>query len=152
EESHVGMGLGDVVDHRQSPTSRHVHVDEDYVGIGLADAGDGVVDVGSGAHDLEPIGELFELGLHSGEEQGVIVDQKQADHLISPSLPLTGTHRWTSVPSPGLASISEPPPTLCIRPRIESFNPRRSSGTDSRSKPRPKSATKTSIRSSVTSA
>ena len=57
--------------------------------------------------------------------------------------PLLGRVSSTSVPEPGDETIDAVPPARAIRPSIDSASPRRSSGTAARSKPAPRSRTKT---------
>ena len=59
---------------------------------------------------------------------------------------LRGRCSSTSVPSPGLETTVARPPARSIRPSIDSTRPRRSAGTAARSKPAPRSRTKTDDR------
>ena len=47
-------------------------------GAVAADGGDGGVDVGGLADDLDPVGQAEQLGAHTGPEQRVVVDEDDA--------------------------------------------------------------------------
>src|SRR4051794_8950431 len=120
-------------------------VEQDDVRIELLDQRNGLCDARGLAHDLDGIAQL---GPHAGEEELVVVDQHDATFHGA----LRGRRSSTSVPSPRAVTIVALPPARSSRPSIDSAMPRRSAGTAVRSKPDPRSWTKTDIVSSVTSA
>jgi phage shock protein PspC (stress-responsive transcriptional regulator) len=91
---------------------------------------------------------LWQLAAHAGAEQLVVVDQNDTDH-ASPPLGIVSS---TSVPFPGDEVIVADPPARRSRDSIESAIPRRSAATEARSKPTPRSRTKTETEVGSTSA
>ena len=92
------------------------------------------------ADDLDLVAEL---AAHAGAEELVVVDEHDAR--LHDAAPAAGVSS-TSVPSPGVEAIVAVPPARAIRPSIDSASPRRSAGTAARSKPAPRSRTKTLTR------
>ena len=94
---------------------------------------------------------VAELGPHAGAEHPVVVDEHDAHPGLAARAAVTvallvarrGISSWTSVPSPGELRTSAVPPLRSIRPTIDCRTPSRSAGTASRSKPGPRSRTKT---------
>ena len=80
-----------------------------------------------------------ELAAHAGSEEPVVVD----DHDATGHGWLLGSDGSTSVPSPGVDVIVAVPWCRRMRPSIDSVSPRRPDGTSPRSKPTPRSRTKT---------
>src|SRR5262249_19313928 len=105
------------------------------VRVELADERHGFCDAARLARDLD---RRPELAAHAGAEELVVVDEHDADHAE-----LLGSVSSTSVPAPGSEVTAAVPPERRIRPPIDSARPRLSGGTADRSKPTPRSRTKT---------
>src|SRR4029079_14009463 len=103
---------------------------------------------GNGAGLADDVHRVAELRAHAREEEVMVVDENDAA-LHGALLVMCSS---TSVPSPGLVTTVAFPPARSSRPSIDSTRPRRSAGTAARSKPPPRSRTKTETSSSVTSA
>src|SRR5204863_4398472 len=129
---------GGALDHLDAAAVRHVHVEEDDVGLGRLDLGHRLVDGRGVAHELD---EVLELRANAGAEELVVIHDQYARHSSLSS---------TSVPSGELFTVARPP-WRSIRPTIDSRMPRRSSGTALGSKPGPRSRTKTLIAPSLAS-
>src|SRR5207248_2134322 len=82
---------------------------------------------------------LRDVAAGAGAEEGVVVDE----HDTRCHAGLRGSLSSTSVPAPASEVIVAVPPARAIRPSIDSASPRRSRGTSARSKPAPRSRTKT---------
>ena len=104
--------------------------------------------LGDGAGLADDLDGVAELGAHPGAEQPVVVDEHD------PQAALTGRHLEPdlgALPRRACATTARPP-WRSIRPTTDCARPYRSSGTAAGSKPLPRSRTKTSTRSSPTSA
>ena len=144
EEAHGRPPRRDAADHLDAAAVRHLHVEQHHVGLRGDDAVDRLADRAGVADDVD---EAFELGAHAGAEQAVVVDEHDARQRGHQDITSS-----TSVPSPGRVWIAARPPWRSIRPSTDSRRPRRSGGIAARSKPGPRSRTKTSARSPSISA
>src|SRR5688500_4013240 len=145
EEADAGPVGRDRVDDRVAAPVGEVDVEEDDVGVELLDQRHRLGHAPGRTDDFDCVAELR---AHSGEEERVVVDED--DPRLHDAL--LGRRSSTSVPSPGVLAIVARPPTRSSLPSIDSTMPRRSPGTAARSKPAPRSRTKTATVSSVTSA
>src|SRR6185436_2916073 len=144
EKALLGPHLGHLADDLHPAAARHVHVEQDDVGLGGEDRRHCALDAVGVADDLDVGGEL---GAHAGAEQLVVVDDDDARvHSRSSSV------SSTSVPWPGAVCRVAVPPWRAMRPTIDSRTPRRSGGTASSAKPGPRSRTKTWTRRGEASA
>ena len=133
EEADAGALRRDLRDHGVAAAVGQVDVEQDDVGIEIADERDCLRDGAGLADDLDGVAEL---GPDARAEEMVVVDEDDApaahDDLRS--------RNSTSVPSGVDASVAVPP-TRSIRPRIDSAIPCVPAGTLSGSKPEPRSRT-----------
>ena len=83
-------------------TDGHGHVHEHDVRLGGGDEGLRLGSIGGGADDLDVVGERDHL-LEPGTDDGVVVDENDADHPV-------GTSSVTRVPWPGAESMSRRAP------------------------------------------
>src|SRR5208283_5326163 len=97
---------------------------------------------------------VAKLAADAGAEQMMVVDEEYRRYLGGghPRPGRLGMLSSTSVPSPGTAWMTAVPPWRCIRPRIDSAIPLRSSAMASESKPLPRSRTNMDTRFGSTSA
>ena len=117
-------------------------VEQHDIGVELLDERNGLGDARRLADDVD---RFRELRANAREEELVIVDEYDATlHAV-----LRGSLSSTSVPLPGSLVIVACPPARASRPSIDSAMPCRSGGTAARSKPAPRSWTKTATSSSV---
>src|SRR5439155_6941910 len=121
------------LDHCRAPTVGHMNIHDDHVGSCPDDPFDRCIDRLGVADDREG---PTEFAPDAGQEQPMIVDHEHADGRVAHVVDL-GTFRRTSVPAPGVLVTTARPPTLSIRPSIESAMPRRSAPTEARSNPPP---------------
>src|SRR5437867_800289 len=122
-----------------------MHVEQHDVRIELLDQRHSLRDARGLADDIDGVAELRP---HAREEELVIVDEDDAALHDA----LRGSRSSTSVPLPGAEAIVALPPARCSRPSTDSASPRRSAGTAARSKPLPRSWTKTDTSFAETSA
>jgi hypothetical protein len=94
EELHLGMGLLHRLDHRPSPTTGQMDIEEDNLGLTLADHLDGRRHLVGLTDQLDM---AADLGPHPGPEQIVIIDEEHPDRVGHD----TGMLSRTSVPDPG---------------------------------------------------
>ena len=143
EEHRVGPLGQHPFDDRAAAAVGQVDVDDRHVGTHRDDAGHRVVD---GARLTDHVDRLTDLGAHAGPEQGVVVHQVHAHQTLPPPTTggahasrgdsRTGADSWTSVPSPGVESIRDDPPTRSRRASMLWAMPRRSGAAVARSNPR----------------
>ena len=127
----------DRLEHGQPAAVGHVHVEQHDVGtLSRVMTAIASADAAGLADHVDP---LAELGAHAGAEHRMVVDQHDPCAVIAGGILIS-----TSVPPPGvLRHLAPVPPCRSIRPMIEPRTPCRSSATASRSKPTPRSLTKT---------
>src|SRR5262249_26005812 len=138
QEPNIGSTVRQAVayptDHFGATTARQVYVEQHDIRSHRADRRHRLVDVAGLTDDLN-LG--TELGPYTGAAQSMVVHQD--DSYGRRHRAIHGSESSTSVPPPGEVRICTVPPARCIRSRIESRRPRRSSGTVSGSKPLPRS-------------
>ena len=125
QEPDLGPGRAHGLEDRLASPAGQVHVEEHDVGRERDDCGDGRVDIGRLADEVDRVGQL---GLHAGAEERVVVDDEDTGRARAGAR--CRGHRGTlsshSVPAPTAESSAAVPRTRASRPTIDSAMPTRS--------------------------
>ena len=127
-------------DHGLAVAVRQVHVEEDDVGVELADQRDRI---GDRRRLADHVDAGIELAPDARAEEAVVLHEHEAAPWLHERScgGSSGIRSSTSVPSPGAVRIVAVPPWRATRLSIDSAIPCRSGATALRSKPAPRSRT-----------